>query len=65
MTHRRSRHGKCKRIPAGNNDRMVSDRRDDPGRDDLVDQCKKCWKRARCPDPERARGIKCKDYEEL
>lgn len=66
MTHRRRRsHGKGKRIAAGNGASVAAGAGDHTDRMDIeVDECRKCWKYRRCPDPERGRKTRCKDYEE-
>lgn len=62
---RRRRHGKSKRISAGNGAGMGAGDRDHLDRVDTeIDECRKCWKKRRCPDPERGRNTRCKDYEE-
>ena len=65
MSHRRRRRGKGKRISARNGACVGSGDWDSSSRMDAeIDECRKCWKRRRCPDTERGRNTRCKDYEE-
>lgn len=64
---RRRKHEKSKRIFARNIARMGAGSRSDTGRmgDSMdIDECNKCGKKRRCPDTNKARRTKCRDYEE-
>lgn len=64
---RRRNHEKNKRISIGNIARMGTGSRSDTGwmGDSMdIDECRKCGKRRRCPDTNKARRTKCRDYEE-